>query len=114
MESAVARREKILRILNERRYEKMANLALELKVSRRTIYSDVMILSAEFPIYTETGKFGGVYVVKDFCYRTKYLTDSQVELLERLLTILNEKDKYTLHSIIITFKRPEEKQKRKN
>ena len=54
MESAIARREKILEILSERRYEKMTNLAQELKVTRRTIVSDIAILSERFPIYTDT------------------------------------------------------------
>lgn len=55
MKSAIARREKILEILSERRYEKMTNLAQEFKVTRRTILSDIAILSEKFPIYTETG-----------------------------------------------------------
>ena len=51
MKSAIARREKILEILSERRYEKMINLAQELKVTRRTIVEDIAVLSETFPIY---------------------------------------------------------------
>ena len=80
MESAIARREKILEILSERRYEKMTNLAQELKVTRRTIVSDIAILSERFPIYTETGTYGGVYVVDGFRHRMKYLNEIQLEL----------------------------------
>ena len=107
MESAIARREKILEILSERRYEKMTNLAQELKVTRRTIVSDIAILSERFPIYTETGTYGGVYVVDGFRHRMKYLNEIQLELLERLLRTLEGKDKEILHSIIKTFKKPE-------
>ena len=55
MKSAIERRQKILEILSERRYEKMTNLAIELSVSRRTICYDIEYLSSSFPLYTETG-----------------------------------------------------------
>ena len=113
MNSAIARREKILEILSERRYEKMINLAQELKVTRRTIVGDIAVLSEIFPIYTETGTYGGVYVVDGFRHRMKYLSDSQLELLERLLETQEGKDKEVLHSIIKTFKKPECKNKGK-
>ena len=113
MNSAIARREKILEILSERRYEKMINLAQELKVTRRTIVEDIAVLSETFPIYTETGTYGGVYVVDGFRHRMKYLSDSQLEVLERILETLEGKDKEVLHSIIKTFKKPECKSKGK-
>ena len=106
MRSAIARREKILEILNERRYEKMTNLALELKVSRRTICYDIEILSLTFPIYTETGVYGGVYVGEGFRYRMKYLTAIQYELLVRIMESLDGADKEILHTIIKTFRKP--------
>ena len=41
MLSTIERRQKILEILSERRYEKMTNLVIELNVSRRTICYDI-------------------------------------------------------------------------
>ena len=42
-----------------------------------------------------------------FRFGMKYLTGIQYELLERLLEVLEGRDKETLHSIIKTFKKPE-------
>lgn len=49
---ALERRQALLELLCERRYEKMANLAFEFGVSRQTIQNDVLELSLSYPIYT--------------------------------------------------------------
>ena len=59
---ALERRQALLELLCERRYEKMANLAFEFGVSRQTIQNDVLELSLSYPIYTSVGNNGGVYV----------------------------------------------------
>ena len=101
------RRMTILHILSERRKETIENLAFELEVCRNTIQRDIEILSLSFPIYTSQGVGGGIYVVDGFRFGMKYLTGIQYELLERLLEVLEGRDKETLHSIIKTFKKPE-------
>jgi DeoR/GlpR family transcriptional regulator of sugar metabolism len=64
MKSSQERREKILKILSVRKYEKISNLALELEVSKRTIKYDIELLSCTYPIYTITGPYGGVYFLR--------------------------------------------------
>ena len=106
MKSAIARREKILEILSERRCEKMTNLAQEFKVTRRRILSDIAILSEKFPIYTETGTYGGVYVVDEFRHRMKYLTDKQYEILYQISERLDGEEKTVVLGILKTFAYP--------
>ena len=107
------RRISVLHILCERRKETMDNLAFELGVSRNTIQRDIEVLSLSFPIYTSQGVGGGVCVVDGFRLGMKYLTDTQCELLERLLETQEGETKEILHSIIKTFKKPECKNKGK-
>lgn len=63
---ALERRQALLELLCERRYEKMANLAFEFGVSRQTIQNDVLELSLSYPIYTSVGNNGGVYVQEGY------------------------------------------------
>ena len=105
------RRIAILHILCARKKETLDNLAFELGVCRNTIQRDIEILSLSFPIYTSQGVGGGVYVVEGFRLGMKYLTDSQCELLERLLEMVKGADKETLHIIIKTFRKPKMKGK---
>ena len=58
--TATERRKEILRILIARRYETMTVLAFELGVSSRTIRSDIVKLTEEYPINTARGNKGGV------------------------------------------------------
>ena len=107
MHSTAERRQMILQALCERRSELAENLAVEFGVTTRTIYNDIEILAYSYPIYTVQGIGGGIYVVDGFRLGMKYLTEAQCELLERLLEMLEGKDKEVLHSIIKTFKKPE-------
>ena len=112
MHSTAERRQMILQALCERRSELAENLAVEFGVTTRTIYNDIEILAYSYPIYTVQGIGGGIYVVDGFRLGMKYLTEAQCELLERLLEMLEGKDKEVLHSIIKTFKKPEIKGKK--
>lgn len=114
MKATTERRMAIMEILCERRYETIDNLAFEFSVERRTIRRDIEVLSLSFPFYTTKGTGGGVHVVDGFRLGMKYLTDSQCELLERLLEKVEGTDKETLHIIIKTFRKPEKKNKGKN
>lgn len=90
---ALERRQALLELLCERRYEKMANLAFEFGVSRQTIQNDVLELSLSYPIYTSVGNNGGVYVQEDYYLGKTYLSDAQEELLKRLYSTCNDVDK---------------------
>ena len=106
MYGTIERRHLILNILCERRHETIENLALEFSVHRNTIQKDVEVLSFYFPLYTTKGTGGGVHIVEGFRFGTRYLTDKQYELLERLLEMLEGADKEVLNTIIKTFKKP--------
>ena len=54
------RRYEIMKTLCRCRHEKMHNLAREFGVSTRTIQRDIEVLSRTEPIYTQSGKYGGV------------------------------------------------------
>ena len=56
------RRLAIIETLALRKKETCENLAFELGVSIRTIYSDIDALTPYYPIKTQSGKGGGVYV----------------------------------------------------
>ena len=107
MKSTTERRQTLLDILCQRRQETVGNLAYELCVSRNTIINDILILSMTYPIYTQQGRGGGVFIVDGFKLGMKYLTDKQRALLNKVALLLTEEDdNITIQSIIVTFKNP--------
>ena len=56
------RRWKMLEVLLHRRRNTVNSLALEFDVSRFTVMRDIRALSCTFPIYTNHGGDGGVYI----------------------------------------------------
>ena len=46
--------------------ETISNLAEEFGVFARTILRDVEVLSVTEPIYTQCGRYGGIYVTDDY------------------------------------------------
>ncbi len=103
----------IIEALCERRYEKRENLAYEFGVCTRTIDYDICFLSIRFPIYTVRGYGGGVFIVDGYRLGKKYLTEKQVEILERLCLIFTGEILEVLKSIINDFKMPEIKDNKK-
>ena len=105
MKSAIERRQRIIEILNMRRSEKIANLLFELNVSRRTIQNDIQVLSCSYPIDTKTGPTGCVYVLEGYDLYERYLTDKQMEVLERLKGTVSDEDAKVLTAILKSFGR---------
>ena len=102
--SASERRRAIIEALCQRRCDTRENLASEFGVAIRTIDYDILALSLDYPIYTVTGKGGGIYVEDGYRLDRKYLSDEQSELLEELLPQLTGKQAEVLQSILKTFK----------
>lgn len=100
---AIERRQALLELLCERRYEKMANLAFEFGVSRQTIQNDVLELSLSYPIYAAAGNNGGVFVSEGYYIGKQYLSETQQLLLESLMTKCDDNDKKIMQSIIKKF-----------
>lgn len=72
-------------LLQQRKKISAENLAEELGVSIRTIYRDLVVLSANgFPIYAEHGPGGGVCIVEDYQGGVKTLTRDEVDALQMM------------------------------
>ena len=98
------RRKAIIDILSLRRHDKIDNLAFELKVSRRTIERDLILLSQEYPIYTTQGTGGGVHVMDgaQLNLENRFSTE-QLELLQRLSKTLIGKDIEIMKGILLKY-----------
>lgn len=101
---ATERRQAILEALCIRRSDKVENLAFEFDVNESTIRRDILELSLNYPIYTQTGRYGGgVYVADDYYLGKQYLTAEQQSLLQELTQSVNEEQKEVLKSILAKF-----------
>lgn len=102
---AFERRQKILKVLCLRRYDTYENLAQEFHVCERTIRYDIASLMRSYPIETVRGHGGGIKVADGFyLYRdAKSLTPEQCNVLKKLSTQLDGKDRDTLNSILAKF-----------
>ena len=111
------RRYEMMKILCRRRYETIRNLASEFGVSTRTIQRDIEVLSRTEPIYTQFGKYGGgVYVVKNYSMDRMYMTDAEINILQKLyiaadqnICLLTNDEKNTLGYLISQYSKPKTK-----
>ena len=85
------RRTEIMRVLCRRRHETISNLADEFGVSTRTILRDVEVLSVTEPIYTQCGRYGGVYVTGDYSMTRMYMTERELAVLHKLSELADKK-----------------------
>ena len=108
------RRNEIMKKLCRRRYDTIANLSSEFGVSRRTIQRDIDVLSNTEPIYTQTGKHGGVFVVDGYYWDRMYMAIDEIAVLRKLETIvvhekgglLNNQEVNILQNIIENYSKP--------
>ena len=102
------RRIEVFLYLSRHRSASAGKLAQEFSVCRKTISRDIMILSKYVPIYTQLGRYGGVFIMDD--YRNELFLHLSKEEEELLKTILNErtdeKEKFLLKSIINHYAMP--------
>lgn len=72
----------ILMILQSRGKATARELALELEVSERTIYRDIIALSiAGIPVYTESGPGGGIYLLESYRTTLTGLNEDEIQAL---------------------------------
>ncbi len=100
------RRQEILESLCATRHLRMDALAERYGVSVRTISNDILELSLAYPIYTRTGKYGGVYIADDFQLGKQYLNTEQEMVLLKILPTLQGEDRAQVESILHKFGRP--------
>ena len=105
--TALERREQILLLLVERKFEKVENLAFEFSVNERTIRRDIVELSLSYPIYTKAGRYeSGVYIDPDFYLHKQYLKSKEQECLEQMLEYATLEQQKLLNEIIKKYARP--------
>ncbi len=75
------RRREIINILIIRRHTTAKELAEELGVTARTIRNDIQALSPEFPIYTQQGVNGGIYIGEEYRPYNNTLTSDELHIL---------------------------------
>ena len=101
------RRKKIFRMLCNGEKLTRTQLSEMFGVTTRTIDNDIVFLSIDYPLCTQVGRGGGIYVHPDCTLYSCFLTRTEKELLERLKETLQEKDKETIQAIIDKFGMPE-------
>lgn len=106
MRGTLERRQSILDFLLEVRKTTRAELSDYFGVSLRTIERDIIILSCSYPIITVQGCNGGIKIADGYYIGVRYLTVSQLALLERLSTSLTGEDLSLIREIIKIFRRP--------
>ena len=107
------RREHLIRILVLRGHATLSELSEELGVCERTIIRDVDALSIRTPIFTVTGRGGGIYIDKNYVQNLPYLKDHELALLEKIayeveqmsVCSLTEKELKQLKDIISIYSR---------
>jgi len=84
------RRAEIMRILESRRQETMANFAFHFDVSIRTICYDIDSLMALYPIKTVQGNNGCVKPEDGYAMYQSFLSEEQQETLLEIFPMLSE------------------------
>ena len=108
------RRKALMTLLCRRRHETISNIAIAFGVSERTIRRDIAVLSTSEPIYTQAGKYGGVYVMEHYQMDRMYFQDAEAAVCQKLLTIaktevpciLTKAEFQTLQNIVEMYTKP--------
>lgn len=98
--SANERRAEIIRIMVARRQESMQVLATELGVSDRTIRTDILVLTSEYPLETVRGNGGGVRIADWYHPHKNILSKEQISVLEQLLVVANGEQKRVIDQML--------------
>lgn len=113
MQTANERRQRIMEVLSDRRFDTRESLAAEFGVSKRTIERDIEILGCSVPIYTVQGGGGGIRVADGWYAGRRYLHSDQEALLRSLMDGLQPDQQKTMQSILDSFAMPRKKESKK-
>ena len=97
------RRMKILDFLTNNKQSTRKALSEHFGVSINTIVRDVEFISSFAPIYTKQGNGGGIYILPEYRSYKNYLTDTEEELLYKLMKYIENEEKRILCGIITKF-----------
>lgn len=101
MIDAPYRRREIIEILfssNEK--VKINDLAARFGVSRRTIRTDIEILSEFYPIASHPGRCGGIYIDSPIHRNPRYLDPEEAASLLRIMSIVSPQEQIYIRSIL--------------
>lgn len=104
--TANERRAEIVRILIGRRFETQSHLATMFSVSRQTINTDILALSAEYPIETCKGYGGGVKLPSWYQPYHHILSQEQQTVLEQLMPVATDSQRSILEELIQAYGSP--------
>ena len=105
--TASERREEIMRILAARRKETVPRLAAHFSVSKATIYSDITVLTAKYPIDAIPGNKGGVRLADWYHPNSDILSAEQQEVLLSVSSVIGEYESKILREILREYGSPE-------
>jgi len=92
--STTERQLKLLRVLAQRRYDTLSNLALEFDVTQRTILRDIDVIARYIPVYCKRGRFdGGVYVDPNFRMDRAYMMPEELSVLKKVRSTMENDTK---------------------
>lgn len=103
MKGTAERRLSLLIALCKRKCDTADNLAFEFGVSERTIRHDIEILSLDFPVFTVSGRHGGVFIEENYRLGMQYLTEREQTLLEEILPLLEGEKREMMVGILCKF-----------
>lgn len=108
--TANERRNEIMRILVSRRTANIRSLAAELGICRRTVCTDIEILTTEFPIETVRGNGGCVKVADWYHPHRNILSAQQQRVLSELMESANEQQAKVLRELLLEYGSPKYRQ----
>ena len=97
------RRLQLLEHLAVNKFATRTELAELFNVSKDTIDRDIVYLSRHAPIYTKQGNGGGIIISPKYRNYINYLTDTEEELLYKLMQYIENEEKRILCGIITKF-----------
>jgi len=101
--SVEERRAEIIRVLESRRSENLANFVFMFGVSRRTIIYDIDALTATHPIETVRGRGGCVKLTDGYRTYQNILSEEQQEALIVIIPLINKQQAVVLKGILVAF-----------
>lgn len=104
--SMFERRMEILYILMNRRLISCVELARRFNVCKDTIRRDISELSRVAPIASKIGRHGGVYIIDESKREKVYLTREEEHVIEKLMSVVEGKDKELLQIVLYKFAPP--------
>ena len=97
------RRVQILEYIVFHKQTTRKELAEHFGVCINTIVNDIDVISISAPIYTKQGNGGGIYILPEYRSYKNYLTDTEEELLYKLMQYIENEEKRILCGIITKF-----------